>query len=102
MAATNYHKQDIDNAASAIGAEAGKFGSVGDQVPQNVNAAMFGAMASSGAVASAVSALCNALRTEYSAAEGLVAQIERALDSTNVNNDATEQANQQAFRMRQV
>jgi hypothetical protein len=99
---TSYSKQDIDNAASAIGGQAGKFGSVGDQVPQNVNGAMFGTMADSSAVAGAVSALCSALHTEYSAAESLVGQIQRSLDATTQNNSDTEQANQHSFQVRQV
>lgn len=102
MAVSSYNKQEIDNAASAIGAEAGKFGSVGDQVPQNVSASMFGTMANSGAVAAAVSALCSSLRTEYSAAENLIGQIERAMDSTTQNSSNTEQDNQQSFRVRAV
>jgi hypothetical protein len=99
MAATNYNKQDIDTAASAIGAEAGKFGAVGDQVPQSVSASMFGTAASSGAVASAVTALCTALRGEYSAAENLVGGIERALDATTQNNSNTEDDNQRSFQV---
>ena len=101
MAISNYNKQEIDNAASAIGAEAGKFGSVGDQVPQNVAASMFGTMAGSGAVASAVSALCNSLRTEYSAAETLIGEIERAMDTTTQNSTNTDQDNRRTFQTTQ-
>lgn len=93
--AVNYNAADIEQARSTIGAEAGKFGSVGDGVPASVDAGMFGTLANSGAVASAASALCAALHGEYAAAEPLVAAIERTLDSTMTSTGGTETGNKQ-------
>ncbi|HEX4224851.1 MAG TPA: hypothetical protein VHZ97_20960 [Pseudonocardiaceae bacterium] len=89
----NYNPADIEQARTTIGGEAGKFGAVGDDVPANVDAGMFGTLGNSGAVANAVSALCTALRGEYTAAEGLVGAIERTLDSTMTSTGDTETAN---------
>jgi hypothetical protein len=91
--AVNYNAADIDQARSTIGAEAGKFGSVGDGVPASVDAGMFGTLANSGAVASAASALCAALHGEYAAAETLIGAIERTLDSTMTSTGDTETGN---------
>ncbi|HEY4019429.1 MAG TPA: hypothetical protein VGM75_12125 [Pseudonocardiaceae bacterium] len=93
--AVNYNAADIDQARSTIGAEAGKFGSVGDGVPASVDAGMFGTLGNSGAVASAASALCAALHGEYAAAETLVGAIERTLDSTMTSTGDTETGNKQ-------
>jgi hypothetical protein len=99
---SNYNAADVDNARTAIGSEAGKFGSIGDAVPQNVAAGMFGTLGNSGAVASAVSALCAGLRTEYAKAESLIGQIERALDGMQTNTGDTETDNKQSFQVRPV
>jgi hypothetical protein len=93
---------DIDQARQAIGAQAGKFGSVGDEVPHDVAAGMFGTLPNSGAVATAVSALCAALRAEYAAAEALVGQIERTLDATGQSTTNNEQANRRSFQVQQA
>ncbi|HEY2699980.1 MAG TPA: hypothetical protein VGJ45_31290 [Pseudonocardiaceae bacterium] len=93
--ALNYNPADMDQARSTIGAEAGKFGSVGDAVPASVDAGMFGTLGNSGAAASAASALCAALHGEYGAAEGLIGQIERTLDSTMTSTGGTETTNKQ-------
>jgi hypothetical protein len=95
---SSYNAADISQARQTIGAEAGKFGNVGDGIPQNVDAGMFGTLANSAAVAQAVSALCSSLRTEYAKAETLVGAIERALDSNLTNSTATEQNNKQSFQ----
>lgn len=99
--ASNYSASDITQARQAIGATAGKFGSVGDGIPQDVSGGMFGTLGNSGAVASAVSALCSALRGEYAKAESLVGAIERALDANLTNSSATEQNNQLSFQNQQ-
>ena len=93
--AVNYNKADIDQARSTIGAEAGKFGSVGDGVPASVDGGMFGTLGNSGAAAQAASALCAALHGEYGAAENLVGAIERTLDSTINSTGDTETGNKQ-------
>jgi hypothetical protein len=93
--AVNYNKADIDQARSTIGAEAGKFGSVGDGVPASADGGMFGTLGNSGAAAHAASALCAALHGEYGAAENLVGAIERTLDSTTNSTGETETGNQQ-------
>ena len=99
---STYSATDIGAARQAIGAEAGKFGSVGDGVPQNVDAGMFGTLGNSGAVASAVSDLCTTLRTEYAKAETLVGAIERALDANLTNNAATETNAKLSFQNQQA
>jgi hypothetical protein len=93
--ALNYNPADMEQARTTIGAEAGKFGAVGDDLPGTADAGMFGTLANSGAVASAASALCTALRGEYSAAENLVGAIERTLDSTMTSTGGTETDNKQ-------
>jgi hypothetical protein len=99
---TNYSAADIDQARTSIAAEAGKFGAVGDAVPDNVSAGMFGTLGNSGAVASAVSALCSSLRSEYSKAESLIGQIERAMDNMQTNTGDAETDNKQSFQVQQV
>jgi hypothetical protein len=98
VASVNYNQADIDQARQSIGSEAGKFGSVGDGVPQNVDAGMFGKLGNSGAAASAASALCSALRTEYTKAESLIGNIERAMDSMGQNQGETEAQNKDSFQ----
>jgi len=94
----NYNVADIDQARQVIGAQAGKFGSVGDAIPQHIDAGMFGTLPNSAAVANAVSDLCSTMRAEYAKAESLVDGIERTLDETTQNHAATEDANKQSFR----
>lgn len=102
MTTSNYDLAEIGQARQTIGAEAGKFGAVGDGIPQNVDAGMFGTLANSSAVAQAAGALCSSLRAEYLKAESLVGAIERTLD-TNVTNKAnTEQGNKQSLTAQQV
>ena len=98
MGTSNYSAADISQARQTIGAEAGKFGSVGDGIPQSVDAAMFGTLANSAEVARAVSALCSSLRAEYAKAEILVGAIERALDANLTNSTATENNNKQSVQ----
>lgn len=102
MGTTNYNQADIDQARQSIGGEAGKFGAVGDGIPQNVDAGMFGKLGNSGAAASAASALCSALRTEYAKAESLIGDIERALDSLGQTTHDTEQQNKDSFTAMQA
>lgn len=102
MATSNYNVADIDQARQVIGAEAGKFGSVGDGIPQSVAAGMFGTLPNSAAAAQAVSALCSSLRTEYAKAETLVGAIERTLDSNVGNKSVTEQDTKKSFTAQQV
>lgn len=99
MATSSYSAAEIDQTRQAIGATAGKFGTVSDGVPQNIDAGMFGTLGNSGAVAQAVSALCSQLRTEYTQAESLIGAIERALDQTTQNHSNAEQINAQSFQM---
>jgi hypothetical protein len=99
---SSYSAADIGQARQVIGAEAGKFGSVGDGIPQHVDAGMFGTLPNSAAVAQAVGALCSTLRTEYAKAETLVGAIERALDTNVTNSTAAEQNNRQSFQTQQV
>jgi hypothetical protein len=100
--ASNYNWADIGQARQVIGAEAGKFGSVGDEIPASVDAGMFGTLPESGAAAQAVSALCAALRTEYAAAETLVGEIERTLDNTEQSTTNNDQDSQQTFQAQQA
>jgi hypothetical protein len=102
MAASSYNAADIGQARQVIGAEAGKFGSVGDGIPSSVAAGMFGTLANSAAVAQAAEALCSSVRSEYTKAESLVGAIERTLDSNLTNNSGTEQNNKKSFTTQQV
>jgi hypothetical protein len=97
VGASSYNAADMTQARQTIGAEAGKFGAVGDAVPGSVAAGMFGTLANSAAVAQAASALCSSLRSEYAKAESLVGAIERALDGNLSNSSGTEQNNKTAF-----
>jgi hypothetical protein len=94
---SSYDVAEIGQARQTIGAEAGKFGAVGDGVPQNVDAGMFGTLANSTALAQAASALCSTLRSEYAQAESLVGAIERTLDSNVSTKQDTETSNASAF-----
>lgn len=79
---------EIERTRLAIGAEAGRFGSVGDAVPHDLAADAFGTLSNAARLATAVNALCGLLRTEYAHAESLVGAIERTLDA-NLTNIAT-------------
>lgn len=102
MAVSSYDVKDISQARQVIGAEAGKFGSVGDGIPTSVDAGMFGTLGNSSAVAQAAGALCSSLRTEYAKAETLVGAIERTLDANLGNNSGTEENNKKSFTVQQV
>ena len=102
MGTSSYNTADIGQARQSIGAEAGKFGSVGDGIPTSVAAGMFGTLGNSAGVASAASALCSSVRTEYSKAESLCGAIERALDENLNNSSGTEQNNKDSFTSQQV
>lgn len=102
MATSSYNTTDMNQARQAIGAEAGKFGAVGDGVPTSVDAGMFGTLANSATLAQAASALCAAVRSEYTKAESLVGAIERTLDSNMSNSGTTEQQGQQSFTTMQA
>ncbi|HKN96456.1 MAG TPA: hypothetical protein VJX10_05020 [Pseudonocardiaceae bacterium] len=102
MGASSYNAADIGQARQAIGAEAGKFGSVGDAVPDSVAAGMFGTLPNSAAVAQAAAALCSSVRREYAKAESLVGAIERALDQNLTHNADTEQNNKRSFTTERV
>ncbi len=102
MATSNYDMTGIGQARQTIGAEAGKFGAVGDGVPQDVDAGMFGTLANSSALAQAASALCSSVRTEYAKAETLVGAIERTLDANVTNKADTEQGNKNILTAQQV
>ena len=102
MATSSYNTTDMNQARQVIGAEAGKFGAVGDGVPASVDAGMFGTLANSATLAQVASALCAAVRSEYSKAESLVGSIERTLDSNMSNSATTEQQGQQSFTTMQA
>lgn len=102
MGASSYNVADITRARQAIGAEAGRFGSVGDAVPADVGAGMFGTLPNSAAVARAAGALCSSLRAEFARAESLAGAIERALDSNLTSSGETEESNKQAFTSRKA
>lgn len=93
--ALNYNPADMEQARSTIGAEAGKFGAVGDAVSATVDSGMFGTLGNASAAATAASALCTALHGEYGAAENLIGAIERTLDSTMSSTGGTETDNKQ-------
>ena len=102
MTGSAYDTKDIATARQTIGAEAGKFGSVGDGIPDSVSAGMFGTLANSAAVAQAASALCASVRAEYSKAETLVGAIERTLDANVTNHAGAETGNKKTFTAEQV
>lgn len=102
MGTSNYDMTQIGQARQTIGAEAGKFGSVGDGIPASVDAGMFGTLPNSGALAQAASALCSSLRTEYAKAESLVGAIERTLDTNVGNKTDTELSNKKSLTVQQV
>jgi hypothetical protein len=99
---SNYDMTEIGQARQTIGAEAGKFGAVGDGIPQNVDAGMFGTLANSSALAQAASSLCSSLRSEYAQAETLVGAIERTLDTNVTSKLDTETTNKKSFTVQQV
>lgn len=102
MSTSSYNAADLTQARQSIGAESGKFGSVGDTVPASVAAGIFGTLGNSGAVAQAASALCSTLRSEYAKAETLCGSIERTLDANLTSNTGTEQDNKNSFTTQQV
>ena len=78
----NYNPADIEQARTTIGAEAGKFGAVGDESAGSVDAGMFGTLGNSARRGRRRARCAPRCSGEYSAAENLVGAIERTLDST--------------------
>lgn len=99
---STYNTADMDQARQTIGAEAGKFGAVGDAVPASVAAGMFGTLPNSAGLAQAASTLCSSVRSEFAKAESLVGAIERTLDANMTNSAATEHDNGSSFTSQQV
>jgi hypothetical protein len=102
VTASSFNTTDMNQARQVIGAEAGKFGAVGDGVPAGVDAGMFGTLANSSVLAQAASALCSTVRTEYARAESLVGAIERTLDANLSSSAGAEQQGQQSFTSMQA
>ncbi|HVV21795.1 MAG TPA: hypothetical protein VHF06_20340 [Pseudonocardiaceae bacterium] len=102
MGTSNYDMTEIGQARQTIGAEAGKFGAVGDGIPASVDGGMFGTLPNSAALSQAASSLCSSLRSEYAKAESLVGAIERTLDTNVTNKSNTEQGNKQSLTVQQV
>jgi hypothetical protein len=98
LSKAGYSQQAIQQARTVVGGEKGKFGAVGDALPQSVDAGMFGTLGPSATVASAATELFSALRTEYAAAEKLLDGVERALDATERSIGVNEQHHVDSLR----
>jgi hypothetical protein len=84
-----YNAEALDQCRTTASDRAGKFGAIGDSFSDAPSSAdVFGGLASSGALASAVSALDQLVGAEFAAAESLLHEVERSLDS--VQTDVTE------------
>lgn len=102
MGTSSYNTADMNQARQVIGAEAGKFGAVGDAVPASVSGGMFGTLPNSAALAQAATALTSAVRSEYAKAETLVGAIERTLDANMTTSAGTEQNAKLSFTTQNV
>jgi hypothetical protein len=82
VALAKFNAEAMDQCRSTASSQAGHFGAVGDGFTDLYgNPDVFGKLAVSGGVASAVSGVDEAAATEFAAAEALLGKVERALDT---------------------
>jgi hypothetical protein len=75
------NNEAIEGCRSTVSAQSGQIGGLGDDFTENVPASAFGMLPASGAIAAAVAAIEEAGRKEFAAAETLLNNVDRALDS---------------------
>lgn len=89
-----FNREALEGCRTTVGGQAGQFGAVGDRFPKAaVDAAMFGKLADSGAIAAAVGELDKSMNAEFEAAQQLLGKVERALDAVQRTVEDTERAN---------
>ncbi|OLR90902.1 hypothetical protein [Actinokineospora bangkokensis] len=97
MTGANYNLQAIEQCRAAVAGQAGPVAAAGDGLPVEVDAAAFGQLPSSGALAEAVRALATAAGTELDRAGALLDQVNHALDAIGTSVANTEQAATQSL-----
>lgn len=94
MTATKYNFDAINTCRSAMSAQAGQYGGVGDGFQGAATSAdAFGKLAASAGFASAIDGFQSALHGELQAAESLLRKVESSLDSIETTLQDTEKAN---------
>ncbi|MCO1579670.1 MULTISPECIES: hypothetical protein [unclassified Crossiella] len=94
MGMVRFNRDALESCRTTVAGQAGQFGAVGDRFPQGgANAAMFGKLADSGALAQALDALDKSMNAEFEAAQTLLGKVERALDAVQRTVEDTERAN---------
>ncbi|PRY32665.1 hypothetical protein [Umezawaea tangerina] len=101
MVIAKINAEAMEQCRSTVSSQAGQFGAVGDGfADQYGNPDIFGKLAGSGGLASAVSGLDSAVGTELAAAETVLGKVERALDK--VQNSVVDLDDQAAHAFRTV
>ncbi|MBP2475765.1 hypothetical protein JOF53_004637 [Crossiella equi] len=99
MGMVRFNREALEGCRTTVASQAGQFGAVGDRFPKTaVNAAAFGKLADSAAMAQAVGVLDAAMNDEFNAAETLLGKVDRALDAVQRTVEDTERANADGVR----
>ncbi|WP_121000548.1 hypothetical protein [Saccharothrix australiensis] len=99
MAVAKFNAEAMEQCRSAVSAQAGQFGAVGDGFSGlYTDPGIFGTLANSGGLSSAAGELDGKAGTEFAAAESLLGKVERALDAVQGAVVDTEGANAASFR----
>lgn len=100
MAIAKINAEAMDQCRSTVSSQAGQFGAVGDGfASQYGNPDIFGKLAGSGGLSSAVSGLDSAAGTEFAAAETVLGKVERALDKVQSSVVDVDDQAANSFRM---
>lgn len=92
----SYNLAQLDNFRAAAGGKAGQVGALGDAVRLTIPASAFGRNGEAGSVVSALDALQDHLRAEFSKAEQLLRDVARSIDAVE---SAIEEADRNGTRM---
>ncbi|MQA10730.1 MAG: hypothetical protein GEU98_19685 [Pseudonocardiaceae bacterium] len=95
----NYHIEAIDSCREKLDGVKGKFPECADGLPTTCAPDMYGQLAGSGAISSAVDTMAAALRDEFQKAGERAGQISGALDKISVSVQQDEEVNAEMMRL---
>lgn len=99
MTQAGYNMEALDKCRSTLDGKAGPVGAIGDGFEnQHVDAAIFGQLAASGGLASAVTNVDNSAKQQFDAAEQVVRSAAGALDAVRTSMQHIDTANAAAMR----
>jgi hypothetical protein len=94
-----YNMEALETCRSALDGKAGPVGAIGDGFEnQHVDAAIFGQLAASGGLASAVTNFDNSAKQQFDAAEKVLRSASGALDAVRTSMQNIDDANADSMR----